>query len=367
MNEEILLKPIDEPVAAVLIEVFDPERYIAGAKSNLEYKVVKESGDWRENKPTGEKQNKGLETYTCTNHAGLNSYEVQQDHQIKTSLMSPEAYAFLRDNGYLDANGKPNYSERYAAIMTGTVYGQGNYVYKTPQLARDFGLIPESMLPFGNPRTWEEFINPAQITQEMMDLAARWKEIFVVQYENIVIAGKTMEVVEKEISKHLKQAPLTIVIACCPGYSTTSPIQRCEKEPVHCVLLTNKDENNVKDFIDSYIPFEKKLAADHLVPYLLKSVVFERNGNYTADEIAEAKRFVLSLRAEQITDFCFRYQASGECYQISPDGSIKYRYGHGELFPELTLQSKLSPGKDKSPIWGITEEKFNKMKPALIK
>ncbi len=86
-------------------------------------------------------------------------------------------------------------------------------------------------------------------------------------------------------------------------------------------------------------------------------------GGFTQNEIANAKKLVLELRAKQVTDLFFRYESHGEAYHIQPDGSFIYKTGNGSLFQAAVLES---PFNKKSPIWGMSEAKWEKIKPALI-
>ena len=269
------------PVSAVKIAELKPTDWRIGGDSKLIYEVINKIADWFEYEPSDERQNRGMETMICTNEAGNNSWEVQLIYMIEHNLISEKAFNFLKNNGYLDENEKPNFSDKWVAILSGTS-PSGNWVYKTPDTAREFGLIPESMLPFGNPKTWNDFFDKDQLTQEMYDMGKKFKEIFEIQYEVLVTAGRTKIQISEEITKHLKQAPLTIAIPICPGYSDGKIIQQCSKNPVHAVLLINNLEE-YRNIVDSYNPFMKQLAIDHNIPYLLKSIIFEKdklNKNY---------------------------------------------------------------------------------------
>ena len=282
MEEDIKLQPISKPVNAVLIEEeLDPTRWILGANSKIEYEEVNPSGVWLGDLPTDERQNRGVETWGCTNFWGLSSLEIQLEYKLKHGLLSPRAIAFLngancQNISYIDANGKPNLSDKFTFIKTGTKYQRGNYVYKTPDSVRNVGAIPESMLPFGNPKTWNEFADPAQITQAMDDLAEEFAEMFETQYETIITAGKTKVEIEVLIHKHIKQCPLSLAIATCPGYSTDNPIMGCNMIPNHCVGMVARPEKN-RTIYDSYPEFLKYLDNGYNLPYILKSIIFEKN------------------------------------------------------------------------------------------
>lgn len=284
MEEDKILQPIGEPVNAVILETEkDPTRWILGATSKIKYQELNPSGSWLGYLPTDERQsNRYVDSWGCTNFGGLSMLEIQLNFQIANNMLSEKALAFLRGNNcanisYLDANNKVNFSDKYTYIKTGTRVGVGNYVYKTPDSARNVGLIPERMLPFGTPKTEAELINPAQITPLMDQLADEFKEIFVTEYEEFHFpVGTMVKEARKIYQKHMKQAPLTLAIACCSGYSTNDPIPMCYQEAVHCVGAVGI-EDILATIYDSYPAFVKHLGQDYLLPYVLKSIIYENN------------------------------------------------------------------------------------------
>jgi len=361
---ETILQKKGLPVNAVITEPeMLPERWAVGA-SGIEYYAVNPTANWNNDLSTDERQNNGLETYTCTNFWGLNSLEIQLIYKMKNGLLTQKAVDFLSGNNvagisYLDENGKPNFSEKWAAILTGTIYGVGNYVYKTPELARTLGLIPEAMLPFGNPKTWEEFIDKKQLTQSMYDLGEEFKNIFLVEYENIPTAGKTTAQIRDEMNYHRRQAPLSVSIPICSGYATSDIVKACTKTPTHCVGETGFF-NTYKTIYDSYSPFLKKLAPEYLMPSILKSVITEK-GLFTPVQIAEAKRFALSTSKSHNNEvYLSRVEAHGEAYFIDNQGGITYKHQYpGQLMNHMLAEThKIIP---------ISEKDWNTLKPAEIK
>lgn len=288
MEEDKILQPINMPVNAVILETEqDPTRWVLGATSKIEYKELNPSGSWLADRPTDERQsNRYVDSWGCTNFGGLSMLEIQLNFQIANGILSERALAFLRGNNcanisYIDENGKVNFADKYTYIKTGTRVGRGNYVYKTPDSARNVGLIPEAMLPWGTPRTEFDIINPAQITPLMDQLASEFREIFIIEYEEIKLpVGTTVQEAREIYQKHMKQAPLTLAIACCPGYSTSDPIPMCYQEAIHCVGAINIEEI-LTTIYDSYPEFVKHLGDEYLLPYVLKSIIYEKKINET--------------------------------------------------------------------------------------
>ena len=217
MSEKIL-QPIDMPVNAVILEKDeDPRHWLLGANSKIIYEVINPSGNWLGNSPTNERQKRLFETWGCTNFWGLSAFEIQLDYKIANNLLSPRALAFLEGENcanisYFDKNNKVNFSDKQSYIKTGTKVGVGNYVYKTPDLARNVGLIPESMLPFGDAKTEEEFSNPNQITELMDKLGIEFTTIFTVEYEKIETGGMLKSEARILFQKQMKHAPLSLAM-----------------------------------------------------------------------------------------------------------------------------------------------------------
>jgi hypothetical protein len=280
MEEDIKLEPIGLPVEAVIIEKEpDPTRWILGVNSKIEYEVLNPTGNYLDFLPTNERQNIGTETWGCTNFWGLSSLEIQIDYKIAHGMFSPRAIAFLHGANcakisYFDKNGKTNLSDKFTFIKTGTKHGVGNYVHKTPHSVRHEGAIPQSMLPNGTPKTWNEFADPAQITPLMDQLGLEFAEIFETQYETLH-TSRDMNIPQL-IEKHMKQAPLSLAIAVCPGYMTDDIVMGCHLHPVHCVGLV-ADLDIKKAIYDSYPEYVKYLDKGYFIPFFLKSIIFEKD------------------------------------------------------------------------------------------
>lgn len=347
---------------AVLPEPKNPKKWIVGSGSGIVYRVEKMDGNWTNVKATFEKQNLGLETYTCTNQWGTKTYELQMNYQIAEHQISEENQQWLRDNGYFDVSGNINFSAKAMAIKSGTKAPGGNYISATPEVARTWGLIPESMLPFGKPTNLTDFFNPNQITPAMDKLAAEFNKRFIVEYEEIfdgLTPGWTMKMLNDAIVKHLRQAPLSISIAICAGYHTTNIIPVCPQKPIHCVGLI-ADNTDARWIFDSYDPFHKRIAKDYIIPYVMKAIIYERGTKYTATEIMNARNFALQIKNQHKQEYIFRPDANGELYYIQPDGSLEYLFQPaGKGFDHMIRVTKT--------IIPVGEKDFSKLVPALIK
>jgi len=328
------------------------EDYIAGEATGIDYFVRVPSNNWTPWLPKEEKQKKKQreDTKSCVTFSGLNCIETQLNWMIDRGIIEIEAMNFLYQNGYI-VDGKVNFSDRYNAILSGTT-DKGNYLTKVAKSFRRDGLIPESMLPYPEGITFEEY-HGAEITDEMKEMGKKFLEHFAVQYEWV----KFPQSKDGNIKENMRQAPLWIAAGVCPGWSTKDIIPACNRSSGHATMLFNvADEQYYEDF-DHYNPFKKKLAIDYKLSFIMKVLITARE-EYTQPMIAQAKKYALELK-DSHTAYFFRPEKNGEAYKIEIDGSVKYLLGKQcPLFDEL-IRDKI--------IFGLSEKDFEKLKASLIK
>jgi len=317
--------------------------YINGKASGIEFEDRISDTNWSLYLPEDERQKiNGVETMSCVTFSAINVCETQANYLLSYHKFSDEARTFFLNNGYI-VNGKFNFSDKFIAILSETTK-QGNYLTKVVDTIRKVGLIPESMLPFGNPKTWEEYHNPSQITDEMKALGLESLKYFTLQYEWVYIPemakGETIDELHQKLYVQMRQAPFQFAKN---GHATQG------------YLAVYKDKWGE---FDTYNPFKKDLPWTTSIPYIMK-IVFSEKTEYTVEEIAKAKQYALEKRRTNKTEYLVRYHANGEAYEILLDGSIKYQLGKScPLFDSLSRNGYLP---------GISEDDFRKLKPALIK
>ena len=176
--------------------------YVFGFNSPLKGTIINESGDWKEYKPSDEKQyaDAKFDTMSCVAFSFLNVIETQINYFIKHEKLTQFQLKIISDAGFL-VSGKFNCSDRFNAILSGTTT-RGNTFQKVGDSVRHDGLIPEQDFPFGG-NNWSEYHNPYLITDGMKKKAKKIFEIFEFNYEWIAI---------NKISGALKECPLGIAI-----------------------------------------------------------------------------------------------------------------------------------------------------------
>src|SRR3990167_8332724 len=149
----------NETHAGFIPPIIDSTNWVLGASNTPSFPVLQENGDWTEYLPDGESQNiRGIETYGCTSFGTLNPIEIL-------------IYELTGE--------RVNYSDRWVGIIAGTK-APGNDPHKVAEAIREYGLIPESMLPFSDDlQNIDEYysfkgLTPAQI-EECYAEGRKWK------------------------------------------------------------------------------------------------------------------------------------------------------------------------------------------------
>lgn len=267
MNKEKLKRGVN---TGVLIAPPLPTDYVAGAVSAVVYKERAKDGQWGKYRPTAEKQiGVYFDTMSCVTFAALNHVEEQVAYLIEIGLLAGDDLQTLKDMGFFDENGKFNASDRFIAILSGTTK-QGNYLNAVWEAIRTYGLLPEKDLPGRlddrTPWEWEDWMNPAAITQEMKDKAVKVKDILQFAYEWISTD-------QESIKYHLKQAPIQIAAPVCSPWNTTEIIKACSAGAGHSTIIDGYiDKKEFEDF-DHYNPFDKRLAWNYKISAALKGIV----------------------------------------------------------------------------------------------
>lgn len=252
--------------------------FMAGAESGVAYKELVSDGDWTKYKPTDEWQRRyippstlGYDTNSCTDFSALNSVEAQIERMLQKGELPKETIDRMKALGYFDSKGMVNFSDWYNAITAGTTNERGNTLYATWDAIRKDGLIPQSEGSQVNDFTAASGWFNTKPTAAQYALGKQFLEMFDVRYEWIVIGqlGQT-----DAMKHHLKQAPLHLLVP------TRSTWNNAIVENVgaytgvnHAVSLFAQEQGSSHTVLDHYNPFEKKLAWNYYMPFVLKGVV----------------------------------------------------------------------------------------------
>jgi len=157
----------------LIIEYPKATDYIAGKETPIKG-IKNPSGDWSDKTPKTENQFCAtFDTLSCTTFSALNNIEMQ------LKMLPESAKNKLYELGF---DSDFNLSDKFNAIMSGTTK-QGNTFGNVAESIRKVGFIPEQDLPFGNVSTWDEYHNPAQITEEMKAKGKKVLDILDIFYD----------------------------------------------------------------------------------------------------------------------------------------------------------------------------------------
>jgi len=231
----------------LIVEPLSPEDWLFGS-SGLGMEIRREDSDWTNYLPTGEKQKRNdVDKMCCVTASALNVLETEFIYQMKKNLINQDDLNWLKQYGYLDENGLPDFSDRFIAYLSGTSQ-IGNSFKKVADTIRKYGLIPETRLPYRKSMTWNEFYNPNEITNDLKNLGQEWLKRFPVNYEFVT----------SDYSEARKRNPLQVAIHAYNGIENDIYV-RTELPLNHAV------ENQKRQFIyDSYEPYEKQMAPDFI-------------------------------------------------------------------------------------------------------
>lgn len=263
--------------SGVIVKV-RPLDFKVGAETGIEYMAIVPSGDWRPWRPTDEWQRRrldgelGYDTNSCVTFAGNNTLEAQLRYLLDAKKVPEPALRFLRENGYFDEDGFPNFSDWFGANTNGTTVN-GNDLGSFWDGVRHNGLLPQSDGYKPNDfSTNEEWLNKALITDAMRAKARRFLYFFDVRYEWCVLdqPGRW-----DLFQKHVKQAPLHIAVGTGKDWNRKDgkPIQPVTSRRLNHAIAYWDHDTSDHDVLDHYEPFMKELAGDYYIPYAIKGVL----------------------------------------------------------------------------------------------
>lgn len=241
--------------------------WVAGANSQLQYQVNIPSGDWTPHLPENERQSDSqFDTLACVSFALVHAIETQLNFLLATSALPQTHVDFLKSNGYLNANGKVDFSERYIAKLSNTDQTKGNWPPRVADAINQYGLIPQSAWDFAPDMTWDEFYTA--VPQNLIAKGQEFLKYFDFNFE-WVYQNPPANVDDPTLEYHLKQAPLCITTAVCTGWSTDTPVKACGPGTQHETLLFKLG----RFIFDHYNPFVKQLQdPDYTISYVFKIV-----------------------------------------------------------------------------------------------
>lgn len=252
------------------IEEFRPTDFVFGGITGITHEDRNTTGDWGPFLPSVERQSgRFFDTMGCVSFSCLNSLEAQLRWMLENKLLSKAAVAFLNGENllkisFLDKDGLPNLSDRFLVVMSNTG-PTGNSMQAVWDAVRKFGFVPEAAWP-NNLDSYNRQKYFATVSDDVKKLGLESKQHFRSEYEFIGVRS--------QLPRALQHAPIQLASAVCPGWSNPGmTVKTCGLAASHATLIYDvKPDNTLLDF-DHYEPFNKVLAADYELPYLVKGVL----------------------------------------------------------------------------------------------
>lgn len=270
-------------------------------------KIINENADWRSYKPKDEKQNQyGLETMSCVSQSTCRAVASNLNLQIEKGDISQDGIAWLMSNGYLDEDGKINFSDRGLAKMSFTTTN-GNIADKVWNTLRTKGLIPESKWSWkdANINDWNEYY--CDIPEELLLLGYEFKKRFTIDFEAVD---------KSEFAQTLYQSPLQVFVY--GGYTVSNGIyQYSEAMSNHAIVMYHIDDFNYLN--DSYEPFDKRFVKNYPFysgssmftgkkysygyTHIIKENIIKENNMIVIKQQGEAGYYAVDVKKGEIHEF----------------------------------------------------------------
>lgn len=133
--------------------------------------------------PQGEVQRGTEDTMDCASRWVVNALETKFNYLMQSNLLTDDESQWLIEKGYF-TDGGIEFSDAFIAILSGTTR-QGNSLKAPVDTVHRVGLIPKRLLPLKKGMTFDDYHNPARITEEYKLLGLDFLARFPIFYERV--------------------------------------------------------------------------------------------------------------------------------------------------------------------------------------
>lgn len=194
--------------------------------------------------PTGERQFSDMtDSMGCSSRASLNILEMKLTW-FYSNGMHPDLQKWLVEKGYWKG-GQVVLNDAFIEILSGTTKN-GNSLKAPLEAIRKYGVIPD-LLPLSPGMSWDEYMDPKRITEEMKELGQQFLRRFSINYEQV--QGVTAGLAEDAVSAGV--------------FAWPEPVNGVYPKTVgdfnHATALI---DDEITSF-DGYEPYIKRLAKDY--------------------------------------------------------------------------------------------------------
>lgn len=295
----------------IIPEVEREEDYVfLGGK--LDRKKLLPGGDWRPYLPTPEAQaTRFFDPFSCVSMSFNNVIET---HLMRMMETDPEIKFILEKHNALDENGRPNFSDRWLAKISGTDPSKGgNSMDKVFDTVRKYGLVGENVYP----KT--DDMHSAEYYKTLPQGADTWGlwflECFDFGYEKLPYRDFMVKFsTDAVINEALEYSPLWVVVDGRYSYDENGLVGAEGK-----AISPNHASTNVarkKWSFDSYPEFLKQFVPDYHFMYV-KSINLKKKRMYYKIK-GNAAVFLLNPVSQKFSPF-----SSGDVFKTW-NGTLGY-------------------------------------------
>lgn len=156
-----------------------------------------------------------------------------------------------------------SYSERALAISAYTLIPGYNDPHTVAETIRKVGLMDETLLPWEEAKTLEEYYSPKPLTKTLVENGKIWLKTYVFQHEWVFKTDDPIEIKRTKIKEALRYSPLGVSVFAwvknLDGLYVKAPGVRDN----HWCVLYDFDENNNWYIFDTYDYTHKILSKDY--------------------------------------------------------------------------------------------------------
>ena len=156
----------------LILDVPSEEDYVFGGFTKLPKEVLQPDGQWDDWLVETEIQRKKIETQNCVAFGSTTILEILLKRKDKLE----------------------NFSDRQLGIVSNTDPHSGNTTKRVAQAIRDFGLIPEEMLPFEEFNSPSDYYEPKPLPKKLLEKGQEFLEEYEVLYENVPTDIETIKI-----------------------------------------------------------------------------------------------------------------------------------------------------------------------------
>lgn len=237
--------------------------------------VLRENGDWRDYLPLEEAQSRAwLEPSSC--------YVSAQQNAIATIL---EEQFGIKDS---------NFSARFNCIFANGTPSGGDPLVGA-QTFRDYGLIPEELLPFNeNIYTWQEFVSFKYANKNVcLSSGKGFKGAWELNYDIVSTREEPLDVKFKKLKEALKYSPICLSVWGETDANGNYVPKQQGIHDTHFVEAVYVDDENRIWIRDTYPKFDKILPSFYNFDFSLRWSIAKKD---ITKELNIIEKMILAIR-----------------------------------------------------------------------